>query len=146
MCYKGSECYEAGDYDGALEYWSRAAELGDVEAHYRFGFMYWKGKGVEKDEEKAVYHFEKAAIGGHTKARNNLAYFETENGNTERAVKHFIIAANLGNDNSMKYLLRMYKHGYIAKDEYGATLRTHQAAIDATKSQQREAIQISCCY
>ena len=27
----------------------------------------------------------------------------------------------------------------IAKEEYGATLRTHQAAIDETKSAQRDA-------
>ena len=98
-----------------------------------------RGGGVEKDMEKAVYHFEKAAIGGHPYARHNLAYIETKNGNTERAVKHFIIAANLGHDESIKALLPFYKKGVITKEQYEATLRTHQAAINATKSAQRDA-------
>jgi len=53
-------------------------------------------------------------------------------------VKHWIIAANLGCEYSMKQLLRMYKDGYIKKEDYRSTLRTHQAAIDATKSSQRD--------
>jgi TPR repeat protein len=99
--------------------------------------MYWKGKGVEKDMEKAVYHFEKA--GGHPIARHNLAYYEAKNGNMERAVKHWIIAAKLGDEETMRVLLQVYKDGYITKEDYGATLRAHQAAVEATKSSQREA-------
>ena len=33
----------------------------------------------------------------------------------------------------------VYKEGYITKEELEATLRTHQAAIDALKSPEREA-------
>ena len=45
---------------------------GEVEAHACLGTMYDEGKGVEKDKEKSVYHYKKAAIGGHPQARNNL--------------------------------------------------------------------------
>ena len=140
----GINCYDKGDYNSAFNYWTEAAGLGDAEAHYQLGSMYWlgcmywEGEVVEKDKEKGVYHWEKAAIGGHLYARNNLACYEEDNGNMERAVKHLIIAANLGCEYSMKELLRVYKDGHITKEEYGATLRTHQAAIDATKSAQRE--------
>jgi hypothetical protein len=135
----GSEGYREGDYDKALNYWTKAAELGDAEAQCLLGrMMYGEGVGVEKDNEKEVYHYEKAAIGGHPLARHNLACYEEDNGKIERAVKHYIIAANLGYDKSMKQLLPMYKDGYISEEEYGSTLRTHQAAIDATKSAQRE--------
>jgi TPR repeat protein len=136
--YRGSKCYQAGDYDKAVEYWTKAAELGNAEAHYQLGCTYGNGEGVEKNEEKAVYHYEKAAIGGHPIARHNLGCHEQGNGNMERAVKHWIIAAKLGDEDSMKALLPNYKEGYISKEEYGATLRTHQAAVDATKSAQRE--------
>ena len=139
LCSTGEECYQAGDFDKAIEYWTKEAELGDALAHYRLGQMHWKGEGVEKDEDKAVYHWGTAAIGGHPDARYNLAGIEIKNGNTERAVKHRIIAANLGCKDSMKALLPSYKDGYITKEEYGATLHTHQAAIDATMSAQREA-------
>ena len=54
--------------------------------------MYHEGEGVEKDEEKAAYHWEKAAIGGHPQARYNLGSIEEENGNIERSVKHLIFS------------------------------------------------------
>jgi tetratricopeptide (TPR) repeat protein len=136
--FTGTECYRAGDYDKALKYLTKAAGLGDADAHFRLGKMYMEGEGVEKDEEKAVDHWEKAAIGGHPYARHNLACYAEYNGNVEIAVKHLIIAANLGFDVSMKALLLSYKSGFITKEEYGATLRAHQAAISATKSSQRE--------
>lgn len=84
------------------------------------------------------YHWEKAAIGGHPVARYNLAYIEEKNGSIERSVKHFTIAANLGHDKSMKALWKHYSAGHISKGDLDATLRSHQAAIDETKSAQRD--------
>jgi TPR repeat protein len=138
LSFRGYKYYEEGDYDKALKYLTKAAELGYAAAHFKLGFMYFRGKGVEKDEEKVACYWVKAAIGGHPQARHNLASYEAKNGNMEKAVKHWIIAANLGYDESMKTLLSFYKLGYITKEEYGATLRAHQAAIDATKSSQRD--------
>ncbi len=140
MCEMGAERYDEGDYDGAFEYWTKAAELGDIDAHCQLGLMYGEGEGsVEKDEDKEVYHLEQAAIGGDPTARHNLACVEEENGNMERAVKHFIIAANLGHEDSMKELWEYYKEGDINKKDLESTLRTHKAAIDAMKSPEREA-------
>ena len=128
----GTARYDKGDHEKAIEYWTKAAELGDATGHLKLGTRYNYGKGVEKDEEKAVYHWEEAAIGGHPIARQNLGYYE-------RAVKHLIIAANLGYEESMKELWKFYSAGYITKEELESTLRTHNAAIDATKSAQRDA-------
>jgi hypothetical protein len=138
----GAKCGKEGDYDKAVEYYTRAAKLGDVDAHYTLGVMYYKGKDIEKDEEKGVYHSEKAAIGGHPQARYTLAIIEEGNGNIERAVKHYIIAANLGLEKSVKELWEYYSDGHITKEELEATLRTHKAAIDATKSAQRDAAEV----
>jgi TPR repeat protein len=91
-----------------------------------------------------VYHYEKAAIGGHPWARHNLACIEEDNGNMERAVKHFIIAANPGDEDSMKLLWQHYSAGNITKEDLEATLRTHQAALDAMKSAQRDAAERAC--
>ncbi len=54
-------------------------------------------------------------------------------------MKHFSIAARLGDDLSMKALMKFFKGGYVSKEDLAATLRAHQAAVDATKSPQREA-------
>jgi tetratricopeptide (TPR) repeat protein len=142
LSHKGWKCYDKGDYDASFEYYIKAAELGDLNAHYHLGLMYMNGEGVEKDEEKAVYHYEKAAIGGHPFARYNLACIENDNDHIERSVKHLIIAANLGDEDSMKELWGMFKQGHINKEDLDATLRTHQAAIDETKSEQRDAAAI----
>ena len=138
LSFRGEQSYRERDYDKALKYLTKAAELGDAEAQFQLGYMYREGEGVEKDKEKAVYHYEKAAIGGHPTARSALACIQANNGNIERAVKHMVIAAKLGDEASMKALLSFYKKGDIIKEEYGATLRTHQAAVDATKSAQRD--------
>ena len=137
---KGAMLYhQEGDYDDAFEYFTKAAELGFAEAHKSLGVMYRDGEGVEKDEEKAVHYYEKAAIGGHFKSRNNLGAIDMHNGNIERSVKHFIIAANVGFDLSMKALWHHYSDGNITKEDLEATLRTHKAAIDAMKSEDRDA-------
>jgi hypothetical protein len=141
----GKRRYHEGDYDVAFEYWTEAAELGDIDAHYQLGNMYGRGDGVAKDYEKEVYHLEKAAIGGHPQARNNLGCYEHENGNNETAVKHFIIAANLGYENSMKNIWEDYKDGDITKEDLEATLYTHQAALDEMKSTQRKAAENKSC-
>ena len=143
LSYMGHNRFSEGDYDAAFEYWTKAAELGNADARYKLGCMYWKGVGVEKEEEKAVYHYEKAAIGGHPYARHSLATIEAINGNMERSVKHFIIAANLGDEDSMKELWKHYSAGNITKEDLDATLRTHQAALDGMKSEQRDAADVA---
>eukprot|EP00984_Skeletonema_dohrnii_P013410 scaffold5549_cov79-Skeletonema_dohrnii-CCMP3373.AAC.13 len=128
-----------GDYERAFEYLAKAAELGDMEAHYGLSLLYREGgEGVEKDKGKEAYHFEEAAIGGHPDARHMLGCNECENGRLNRAVKHWIIAAKLGDDESIQRLKEGFKFGYVRKEDFATALRGHQAAVDAKKSPQRE--------
>ncbi len=135
-----NKCYNEGDYKGAVEYWTKAATLGDMDAHFNLSVMYREGTGVEKDEKKEVYHLEEAAIGGHPSARFNLGYHEMNNGRLDRGIKHWIIAAKLGYDNALEAVKGSFRRGFsfVSKEEYAAALRGHQAAVDATKSKQRE--------
>jgi len=135
----GVQQYHKGDYQSAFEYFTKAAELGNVDAHYQLAVMYDDGHGVEKDKGKEIYHLEEAAIGGHHDARFNLGWEEGNNDNFERAVKHWIISANLGDDGSIKILMEKFKEGFVSKENLAAALRAHQAAADATKSPQRDA-------
>jgi len=134
----GYDLHQEGDYGSALEYWRKAAELGNAEAHYVVSNIYWEGKGVEKDIKKAIYHLEKAAIDGHPFARYNLGCIEENNGRKDRAVKHYIIAASLGHDTSLEDLRECYAEGSVQKEDFAAALRAHQAAVDATKSLERD--------
>ena len=71
-------------------------------------------------------------------ARHNLGNMEFKNGRHERAIKHWIIATNLGNDVSLENLKGGFKVGLVSKEDFAAALRAHQAALHATKSPQRE--------
>ena len=134
----GGKHYQEGDYKTALEYLSKAAGLGDTEAHYNLSFMYDKGHGVAKDTKKEIFHLEEAAIGGHPMARHNLGCIEWNNGNFERARKHYIIAANLGDHDSLKSLRKLYAGGNASKEDYAGALRGYQAAMNEAKSSERE--------
>ncbi len=134
----GGKCRNKGDDEGAFEYWKKAATLGNADSHYNLSCSYRTGEGVEKDEKKEIHHLEEAAIGGHPDARFNLGCIEEERGNYERAAKHWIIAANLGVDGALEAVKEKFAKGVVSKEDYAATLRGHQAAVDATKSQQRE--------
>ncbi len=139
MCYLGAKIYMEGDYKAAFEYWTRAAALGDVIAHYELSTLYRDGLGVEKDKKKELHHLTEAAIEGHPEARFVLGYFEWENGRRDRAAKHYIIAAKLGHDISLENLKKLHSAGLVSKEDFAAALHGHKAAIDATKSPQREA-------
>ena len=53
-------------------------------------------------------------------------------------MKHWIIAATQGLDESIKMLMYMFKGGELSKDDLTSALRAYQAAVDAIKSPQRE--------
>jgi tetratricopeptide (TPR) repeat protein len=134
----GKQLYREGKYEIALEYLTKAAELGDADSYHSLSVMYAQGHGVDKDAEKYVYHLEQAAIGGHPEARHNLGCIEGNNGRYERSRKHFIIAANLGYHNSLSNLMTLYKNGHASKEDYADALRAYQAAVEATKSAERK--------
>ena len=138
MWQEGLKQLEKGDYRSAFEYWTKAAELGYVWAHYHLALIYHDGEGTEKDVGKEIHHLEEAAIGGHAGARYDLGCQECENGQNERAVKHFIIAATQGEDKAIKALMVAFKQGCVSKDDLAVALRAHKAAVDATKSPQRK--------
>ena len=50
-----------------------------------------------------------------------------------------MIAAKLGLDNALEILRDLHADGIVSQEDFAATLRAHQAAVDATKSPLREA-------
>eukprot|EP00986_Skeletonema_menzelii_P018331 scaffold26626_cov178-Skeletonema_menzelii.AAC.9 len=135
---KGLEARMERNYGVSLELLARAANMGDIVAHSELADIYFLGEGVERDEKKAVHHNEEAAIGGHPAARFNLGTLDARSFRHERAVKHFIIAASLGFDKALEKLKEWYGYGSVTKADYAKALRAYQAAIESTKTPQRE--------
>ena len=143
--HMGMMCFQKGDHESALKYTMKAAEFGDGGAHYKLFSLYKDGKHVEKDEEKKLFHLEEAAIAGHPYARCHLAEEEYDEytaqgeiSRMKRSAKHLIIGANLGHEGSIKILTEMYKEGGVSKEDFTVALRAHHAAVNATKSPNRE--------
>lgn len=141
----GKSRRDAGDYEGAVKYFTKAAELGDVNAHHELAVIYDtgviygnRGGGIRKDHKKFMYHLEEACIGGHVMARCDLGGVEQMKGNRERSAKHNIIAAKQGDPPALNVVKMYFTNGDVSKEDYDSTLREHQAALDATKSAQRE--------
>jgi len=133
----GMDRYIGDDYASAFKYWTKAAESGYAEAHYHLSLFHHYGEAVEKDRKKELYHLEKASIAGHPIGRYNLGCAEFDDGNIERAVKHWIIAANLGHNCAIQKLKESFHWGDVSKEDFAAALRGHQTAVDASKSPQR---------
>jgi len=80
-----------------MELWLRAGELGHAGAYSNVSRAYLHGgQGVERDQ------MELAAMGGDVWSRHNLGVNEERVGNYDRAVKHWMISAGAGYDDSLK--------------------------------------------
>ena len=147
--YMLASSYAAGingmpqDYRKANELYLKGGELGSADAYNSLGQAYRDGDGVEADQKKAKYYLELAAIKGCTNARHNLGNIEFKAGNVVRAMKHYLIAARSGLEES----LDMVKHGFIGsglglglitKDEYANTLRAYHEQHKEMKSDERD--------
>jgi TPR repeat protein len=71
----------------ALEYWIKAANLGDVESQFHVGKAYENGEGVAVNYEEAFRWYLKAAQSGDYQAQNQLGYFYDIGGGVKQDYK-----------------------------------------------------------
>ena len=126
------------DYVKALEFYHRAAELGYTEGYTNIGFAYLSGRGVEVNKNKARYYCELAAIRGNMQARHNLGTLSLQSVDMNRAVRHFLIAVEYGNSESLETIKKMYSKGYATKEAYTKALKLYQKYLGEIKSVQRD--------
>ncbi|EJK59756.1 hypothetical protein THAOC_19986 [Thalassiosira oceanica] len=127
------------DVPRAIELWTEAANLGDLNAHCMLGIVYYHSlKGVEQDVGRGVQHWQRAAIQGHPQSRHNLAVHEYKNGNHELGVQHWMISAKMGYELSLNKIKDMFMEGHATKAQYAESLKGYQTALDETRSPQRE--------
>lgn len=97
----GVKSYEAGDYKGAFDAWLPLAEGGDLAAMRNIGHLYRWGQGVDRDIDKAIAWYRRAADAGFARAQANLAaiYLQGDGVPVDyaEARKWFEAAAHQGN-------------------------------------------------
>ena len=119
----------------AIELWTEAAELGSIEALYELGLGFSKGERGVQDRAEAARYFKLAAMKGHVASRHNLGQFESS---CERAVRHYMISAKMGNKASIDIVKVMFATGHATKEQYAEALKGYQAAVEETKSPERD--------
>jgi len=77
-------------------------------------------------------------MGGEVIARRNLGNNEARSGNTERAVKHHLIAVAHGDNSSLDCIKNLYSKGFATKEDYTKALRLYQEYLEEIKSPQRD--------
>ena len=122
----------------ADELWLKAGELGCAVAYYNLGLVYRTGNGVEIDEKKAKHYYELAAMNGSVHARHNLGSFEVQDGNHQRAFKHYLLSASAGYKISLDMVKHGFMNGHVTKEQYANTLREYQKSQDEMKSDTRD--------
>ena len=143
ICHLGGKYYRGRDglphdYEKGIKLFLRAGELGNAMAYYNVATAYVYGEGVERDKTKAKHYYGLAAMGGYERARHNLGIMEAQDGNAVRAVKHWMIAAGAGHDESLKKIREFFSDGHATKDDFEKALRANKESKDEMKSEQRE--------
>ena len=124
------------DWKKALELWELTPDLGH--AYSTIGNSYSKGNGVEKDKKKAEHYYRLGAMKGCAHARHNLGVMESNTGNMDRAIKHYMIAIKGGYHDSLKDIKKLFMLGYATKDEYTKALQAYQKYLGEIKTSQRD--------
>ena len=78
MYYIGSGYLEDEKVEDAMRYYEMAANLGLAKAQFNLGAVYWNGRCVERDLEKATIWMKRAAANGHEDAPATLEMMTEE--------------------------------------------------------------------
>lgn len=118
---KGVAAYDEGDYARAYEIWLPLAQRDDLAAMRNVALLLREGRGVERNPERALYFYERAARGGLVSAQLNTAFMYLEGDGIARDYKtasFWFHAAALAGVPAARYNLGvMYEKGLgVAQD------------------------------
>ena len=104
----------------------------DAEAQYNLGAMYYYGRGVEQDYNKAIEWYEKAAVNGNAAAQVSLGYMYDKGlgvaQDYDKAIEWYAKAAANGNTVAEASLIYMYDKNSGTKQIYDKAIKWHETA------------------
>jgi TPR repeat protein len=129
---KANTALEAKQYDEALQWYKRAAELGNASAMRNVGLLYETGQGTAKDLAQAAAWYKRAAEKQQPNAMYDLAYlYETGRG-VERdysaAAEWYRKAAETKNPAAMNRLGYFHENGWGVPQDYAEAMKWYQGA------------------
>lgn len=118
------------DYAKALEWYEKAANLGNRTAMTTSGYMYYAGEGVKKNYNKALEWYDKAANSGDAVAMVAIGSIYYERQDYVKAMEWNEKAANLGEPIAMIWVGLMYYTGVGVKQDYAKAMEWYEKAAD----------------
>ena len=129
----------------ALDYFIRAVELGSPEACLFIASCYREGKGVTINKERAAFFYRIGALRGDVAARHDIGFTEYNFGNHEIGIRHWKIAAEAGDQDSLDALKKIYNADskwpgkeFISKKCMDSLFRVCHDAQEEVKTEERE--------
>lgn len=118
----------------AIEWYTKAAEMGYAEIQYKLGNIYANGEGIEQDSTKAIEWYTKAADCGNTDGQYILAIYYYEGKwvkqNYAKAVELFQnVAAKWDNSSAQFYLGFCYANGYGVEQDSTLAIEWYRKAV-----------------
>ena len=145
----GIEYFNSQNYENAIECYSKAAELGLLEAQNELGNMYYFGLGVERDYLKAFNYYRNAAKAGYVDAQNSLGecYLlgKGVDRDNEEAIKWIKRAAEQGNVFAQNSMGEFYFRGVAGLSQnYTEAVKWYQKA--ANQGDENAQCNLGLCY
>ena len=110
------------------------AEAGSFYAQYEFALMYYEGKGLDQDFEKAFQWFKRSADQGYAPSQYKLAYMYENNEliqkDFQEAFRWYEKAAEQGYAQAQQHLGRMYYFGEGTQRDFQKALYWHKRAAE----------------
>ncbi len=131
---EGIRLYDNKEYDAAIPFLTKAAEMGNALAQIDLGNCYYYGHGATKDYFKAVKWFKKSAEQGNANAQYNvgLCYYwgEGVTKNYAEAVRWYRLAAEQGHQEAQCRLGECYYNGEGVTQDFAEVERWYRKAAE----------------
>lgn len=145
MIKTGNKYYQKKEYSNAMEWYQKAADLGNAGAMADIGIMYNNGYGVSQDYTTALEWFQKAADLGNVYAMNEIGmlyyYGNGVSRDYSKAAEWWQKAADHGESSSMFNLGYLYEKGRGVPQDYKQALQWYGKAKEAGNEDAEAVIQ-----
>lgn len=111
------------DYDAAMKWFKKAAELGSTEAMCKIALMYNNGDGMTRNTDSALYWYKLAADAGSVDAVFSVARsYENNYHDYEKAFEWYTKAYEMGDDYAASFIGYLYYDGDGVEQDYSKAL------------------------
>jgi TPR repeat protein len=124
---KGEIYEKQNKFEEALTCYKKSQERTSL---YRVGYMYERGRGVEKNIHDAIQWYTKAANLDHAQARRSLGCIYEKQNNYDQAIYWYNKAIEVNDHLSLVFLGNLYEQGHGVEHDFTKAFTLYQKAVE----------------